>query len=210
MTYEIYRYIFIICGILSLVMLIVAAVLFVVLKIPVVIGDITGANARKAIENIRNQNEASGDKIYKSSHVNKERGKLTEKISPSGSLIRNHTEALGGAMSTSKLGTEKLLQEAQDAHAAANETTLLEGASGAFNETTLLDGVKGAFNETTLLGGVNGTFSETTLLDGWNSVSPETTVLSQELRPDMNPVPQPVVFEIEFDITYVHTDEVIV
>ena len=70
MTYEIYRYIFYGGLILSGLMLAVTVVLFFVLRIPNVIGDLTGANARKAIESIRNQNEQPGAKRHKPSTVN--------------------------------------------------------------------------------------------------------------------------------------------
>ena len=105
MSYEVYRYIFIGAAILCGAMLITSILLFILLKIPKVIGDLTGRTARKAIENIRNQNESSGDKTYRSSLVNQARGKLTDKISPSGRLMRNPTDHLGGAMATEKIGT---------------------------------------------------------------------------------------------------------
>lgn len=169
MSYEIYRYIFYGGAILAAVMLAVTVLLFFVYKIPTVIGDLTGANARKAIENIRNQNESSGDKLYKTSQVNRERGKLTDKISPSGSLMRDPSGILGGgAMATEKISTQELPQ--------VDETTVLES-----NETTVLSA-----NETTVLD-ISGTG--------------ETTVLVAE---DI-----PAVFQIEYEITFIHTDEVI-
>lgn len=169
MSYEIYRYIFYGGAILAAVMLAVTVLLFFVYKIPTVIGDLTGANARKAIENIRNQNESSGDKLYKTSQVNRERGKLTDKISPSGSLMRDPSGVLGGgAMATEKISTQELPQ--------VDETTVLES-----DETTVLSA-----NEITVLGNVG---------------AGETTVLVAE--------DTPAVFQIEFEITYIHTDEVI-
>ena len=169
MSYEIYRYIFYGGAILAAVMLAVTVLLFFVYKIPTVIGDLTGANARKAIENIRNQNESSGNKLYKTSQVNRERGKLTDKISPSGSLMRDPSGILGGgAMATEKISTQQLPQ--------VDETTVLES-----NETTVLSS------------------NETTVLD--NAGAGETTVLATE---DV-----PAVFQIEYEITFIHTDEVI-
>lgn len=163
MTYDIYRYIFIAGAVLAGVMLIISVLLFFILKIPHVLGDLTGRNARKAIESIRNQNELSGDKLYKTSQVNRERGKLTDKISPSGSLMRDPSGLLsGGAMATEKIDTWKLPPE-------ANETTVLDVA-----------------NETNVLGIDTG---ETIVLD--------------------TPTGTPV-FEIEYEITYIHTEDVIV
>ena len=170
MTYEIYRTIFQVCAILSGIMLIVSIIVFVKYRIPTVIGDLTGRNARKAIENIRSQNENSGDKTYKSSPVNLERGKLTDKISPSGSLLKRHTDMMGGAMATAKISTQVLTQEAQIAHSQSE-------------------------------------MNETTLLTEANMVSDETAVLSQDLLQE--PVIPTSVFEIEFEITYIHSNEVI-
>ncbi len=158
MTYEIYRYIFIGGAALAVLMLIISVILFFVYRIPSVVGDLTGRTARKAIEDIRNQNESSGNKVYKTSHVNRQRGKLTDKISPSGNLIKNPSEEIGGAMSTEKISTQEL---------PAEETTVL----GVADETTVLE-----------------------------QIADETTVLA----PTNN-----VRFVIEYEITYIHTDEVI-
>lgn len=159
MTYEIYRYIFIGGAIFSAIMFVVTALVFIFSRIPTVIGDLTGSNARKAIENIRSLNESTGNKTYRTSYVNKERGKITDKISPSGSLIKNPSHSLHGAMETEKISTDKL------AYVEGNETTVLSP------ETTVLD------------------------------VSDETTVLSQQTEEQ---------FIIEYEITYIHTDEIIV
>ena len=108
MTYEVYRYIFIGAAVLSGIMAITSIFLFFYLKISRVIGDLTGSTARKAIEEIRQQNESSGHKTYKSSLVNQERGRLTDKISPSGNLYPAESDPLGGAMATEKIGTQQL------------------------------------------------------------------------------------------------------
>ena len=165
MSYEIYYNVFFIGGlVLAGIMFVASVLLFFLLNIPHVLGDLTGRNAKKAIENIRNQNESSGDKLYKTSQVNRERGKLTDKISPSGSLMRDPSGVLsGGAMATEKISTQELPPE-------ANETTVLDAA----NETTVLNSEAG----------------ETTLLD---------------VQPDTTPV-----FQIEYEITYIHTEEIIV
>uniref|UniRef100_UPI004057B1C1 hypothetical protein n=1 Tax=Agathobacter sp. TaxID=2021311 RepID=UPI004057B1C1 len=217
MTYEVYRYIFLGGVILSVVMLSISIILFFALNIPNVIGDLTGANARKAIEDIRNQNENSGEKLYKSSEVNRSRGKLTDKISPSGTLMHHMTGKLYGAMRTEKISTQKLNQDS-----AGNETTVLNDENGTTvlsrgNETTVLNGR----SETTVLSRGN----ETTVLNGIN----ETMVLNTEMfaaeightgRLDMpsenyiSPLPQYVeedsCFEITYEITWIHTEEVIV
>lgn len=156
MTYEIYRYIFLGSAVLACIMLIVSILIFVLLKIPVVIGDLSGANARKAINKIRIQNENSGDKTYKSSLINKERGKLTDKISASGKIVKNTTGNTYGAMATDKLDTQELI------------------------------------------GG-----GETAVLDSNNTATLETVVLSDNIINNFT------TFEIEYDITYIHTNEII-
>lgn len=190
MTYEVYRYIFIGAAILSGLMLAAAVVLFFVLKIPNVIGDLTGANARKAIADIRNQNEATGTKTYKPSAVNRERGRVTDKMTPSGRLLRYPSAGMGGGHETTKISTAKLSQEAMEA---ANETTLL----GAAEETTVLN----AAQETTVL-----YTEETTVLQQSGG---ETTVLDAVAAPSVSVPENGNFFEIEYEITCIHTREVI-
>lgn len=173
MSYEMYRYIFlgalIACGIFF----VIAVILFFTLKIPKVISDLTGRTARKAIENIRMQNEQSGDKTYQSSAVNLERGKLTDKISQSGRLMPRDATPFGTGVITEKISTMELEQP-------AGETDVLDQPIG---ETEVLAPVAG---ETDVLAPVAG----------------ETEVLA--------PVEQPVqAFTIEYEITFIHTDEVI-
>ena len=171
MTYEIYRYIFMGGAILAAIMFVVSVLVFFLLRIPTVIGDLTGANARKAIENIRSHNESTGDKTYRTSQVNRERGKLTDKISPSGRLIKDPSHSLHGAMATAKISTQQLTPE----DAPASETTVLSGEPG-------------------------GAASETTLLSN-ESYANETSVLNEQ--------PVANAFVIEYEITYIHTDEII-
>lgn len=113
--------------ILSGVMFLVAIALFFLFNVPQLFGEVSGATARKAIESIRQQNEVSGNKAYRPSPVNALRGKLTDKITPSGKLeTRDSTPSVS-------VGTSKLLP--QEDTGAASETVLLEADAGA---TTLL------------------------------------------------------------------------
>lgn len=111
--------------------LILTVVIFFTLRIPEVIGDLSGATARKAIEDIRQQNEASGDKAYRPSRVNRERGGLTDKISSSGRLVKKTGRLVGGA-STSKLNTAQLVEWAQN----SAETTILQPETTILSEST--------------------------------------------------------------------------
>lgn len=57
--------------------LVLAVVLFVYFRIPTVIGDLSGRNAKKSIARMRTSNEKSGNKSYRASETNAARGKLT-------------------------------------------------------------------------------------------------------------------------------------
>lgn len=128
--------------------------LFFKLNIIGVIGDLSGSSARKGIENIRNQNQISGNKAYKSSNVNRERGKLTDKITSSGRLA-SAGESVDVSVGTEKFKTGELPQ--------SNETVVLDAySSGGYesDETTVL--MKNATDETTVLA---SSFDETTILN---------------------------------------------
>lgn len=153
MTYDVYRYIFIGAAILCGLMLIVSIILFITLKIPKVISDLSGATARKAIKNIREQNEASGSKGYKVSAVNEARGKLTDKISPSGNVIQQHQAQMAG------VDTVKINAQPLPVDEAANQTTVLD----AYGETSVL-GNTGAGETSVLTPAAYA--GETTVLSG--------------------------------------------
>lgn len=196
MTYDVYMMIFEVGRILAILMFVVSLILFFALKIPAVIGDLSGATARKAIENIRNQNEESGEKAYKSSAVNKERGKLTDKISPSGSLHSKPSDKLGFGMKTEKISTQRL--DSED----AGETTVLSAA----NETTVLSSNIG---ETEVLNEAPA-FNETTLLSpDMMAPSTESNDVQMGFGDTTELPPMPGLFVIEQEITFIHTQEII-
>ncbi len=192
MTYDTYRYIFIGAAILCAVMLIITVILFFVLNIRKVIGDLTGKNAKKEIQKIRQINEESGDKRHKSSSVNRKRGKITDKISESNMPAQKKANIDTGIV-TAKIATQNLNADNDSNQAATEETDVLISAMS--EETSLLN--ETGANETSLLGESNG--NETALL---NETANETTVLNQNIE-------QQFVFEIEKDITFIHTNEVI-
>lgn len=173
MSYEVYRYIFIGAAILCGVMFIVSVLLFILLRVPKIISDLSGATARKAIQSIREQNERTGDKAYKVSAFNLERGKLTDKISPSGNVIQQAQQQMYG-MDTSKIATQHLAEQGE-----MDKTTVL-----ASNDTTVLESPVG----------------ETSILT--EPAIGETSVLNENMPIDN-------AFVIEFEITYIHSNEVI-
>lgn len=65
---------------LSGITLIAAIFMFIKLNIPAVIGDLSGKTVAREIQAMRDANESSGNKIHRSSKVNADRGRLTEKV----------------------------------------------------------------------------------------------------------------------------------
>lgn len=174
MTYEMYRYLSLGAAIACGVMVVVSVILFFTLQIPKVIGDLTGRTARKAIEDIRKQNEQSGDKVYRSSSVNLRRGKLTDKISPSGRIEARHTTPFGTGVITEKISTQQL-SVTEDS---PDTTILAEG-----NETTVL-------TQAPDVAPIPSICTETTVLQQWEEENDRS-------------------FVIEYEITFIHTNEVI-
>ena len=66
---------------LSGIALVVAIFMFIKMDIPAIIGDLTGKTVAREIKAMREANASSGDKSFRSSAVNIERGTLTENVS---------------------------------------------------------------------------------------------------------------------------------
>lgn len=76
-TAEILSLVSLISYILAGVFLALTVLFWFVFKIPTVVGDLSGRTAKKSIEKMRQANARTGNKSYRSSPVNKERGMLT-------------------------------------------------------------------------------------------------------------------------------------
>ena len=119
--------------ILSGVFLIAAIVLLVVFKIPSVIGDLSGRNAKKSIEKLRKNNEKTGKKSYSSSSVSISRGKLTEAIKDKDDTENISTNGETGLLRENfkgkynKKGTE-ILEDATEVLEENSTTVLNESA----------------------------------------------------------------------------------
>ena len=189
LDYKAYHMIFLVGAIAAGVMLVTTILLFILMRIPAVIGDLTGRTARREIEDIRNQNTRTGTKTYKSSAVNKARGKITDKISPSGNLRRRHpSDDFVGAMSTAKIGPQG--GPAPVSQPAA-ETTILEPPAA---ETTVLAPEQ-------MYDAQSASFAEP---------AGETTVLSSPVGAPAAPAAVgSSSFTIEYEITFIHTNELI-
>lgn len=109
MSVEVLQSISIAAFIAAAALFLISVALFFIFDIPKTFGEISGSTAKKAIENIRRQNEQTGTKEYRPSPVNAERGKITDKISPSGKLLQKETP-VGFSVGTEKLNTADLSQ----------------------------------------------------------------------------------------------------
>lgn len=141
MTVELLQTLSLVSYITAGILLLIGIALFFLLDVPRLYGDISGRTAKKAIEAIRQQNETTGNKAYKPSAVNAERGKLTDKITQSGRL-QSQTAGLPVGVSTEKFATDALQPQ-------SSETTMLTTPT---NETVVLSGTLPTVSgETTLL-----------------------------------------------------------
>ncbi|MGN1139422.1 MAG: hypothetical protein ACI4RM_08220 [Ruminococcus sp.] len=138
---EILSIISIISFVLSGICIILAVFIFIKFRIPSVIGDLSHRTARKSIEKIRDYNEKSGAKLYKSSTTNINRGMLTDTMP--NFKKESISEVKKAKLSKNDSDPETgLLYDNQAKAVAKEETQLLDNS----NETELLDE-----NETELL-----------------------------------------------------------
>ena len=72
------------------VLLVLAIILAIVFRIPSVIGDLSGRNAKKSIEQMRANNVRTGNKSYRPTKTNLERGKLTGSMPDTEGKIRGY------------------------------------------------------------------------------------------------------------------------
>ncbi len=138
MSVELIQTLSFISYIAAAVLLMIAISLFFILDVPKLFGDVTGTTARKAIENIRRQNEKSEDKAYKSAyaHAARERiEKITDRISTSENFKRRIT-GLESNSTTDGFLTAELAPSDKEFSVISNpKTTVLNTEQ---NETTVL------------------------------------------------------------------------
>lgn len=185
---------------LSGIALIAAVIMFIRLNIPAIIGDLSGRTVAREIKAMRDTNASSGDKRFRPSAVNLERGTLTEKVA--GKTANNMALAhaskrldktsgnLSEKGSKRKSGTVGLSDAVQSnsGRVGSEPTDMLNNDS---NATEVLD-----------------TNATEVLSDGTEVLSNETTVLSptEQLKTDAS---KPVSFKIKHDEVVTHSDEVI-
>lgn len=110
----------------------IAIFLWIYFRIPTVIGDLSGRNAKKSIARMRASNEKSGNKSYRASETNAERGKLTGTMPGIG---EKNKEKKNSAKKDDKMPETGLLAE-NKANDIGEETDLLVEEDT--NETDLL------------------------------------------------------------------------
>ncbi len=192
--------------------LIIAIFMFVKMNIPSVIGDLSGKTVAREIKAMREFNNANGDRRFRPSKVNLERGTLTEKVETS----QDNKKAMAEAHASKRLDNVKsgeLPEEKTYSSGSGtvglndfeiNPTDVLD--EGSEPTEMLSDGETEVLNENaTEVLNENATevlSNETTVLNG-------TTVLSEteELTEESEVIPVP--FKIIKSEIVIHTDEVI-
>ena len=170
---------------LAILCAILAVVLFFYYKIPSVVNDLSGKNARRSIEELRKMNRESGNKFY-SPKKKMECKKGTESIDTKG---LNETESIDGT------GTGILEENKMSAQTEGESTTLLEESTTLLEEsTTLLD------ESTTLL----TDDEENTQLLLEEDDNGTTSFLGEDVSLRKNES-----LHVIEEILFVHTDEVI-
>ena len=204
--YTFYRNIFLYCGIVALVFLAIAIILFFVLKIPQVLGELTGRTARKAVEEMA----SGGTPTIKKKTDKKSKGKKETKKPANGTPLKKqvYSDLIGENDTPVRLVTHDDIptptlmprREEETSIRSEGETEVL-GAGITETETEVL-GTEMTEAETEVIGA--GTQeSETTVL---GAVEAETDILQM---PETQVTPEEADFVVVRSIVEIHTDEVI-
>jgi len=195
---------------LSVIALVVTVFMFIKMNILSVIGDLSGRTVAKEIKEMRNINASSGDKRFRSSQTNINRGMLTEKVHDTSEQVQaaahkskrldKTTGEIARKTGNKKSGTVGLksgmnVEPIIENNGSLPTEVLDEGATEVLsdNATEVLDQ-----NATEVLSG-----NATTVL------SEETTVLSNTEQLQDKAEKEPIAFKITKDVIVTHSDEVI-
>ena len=188
MSAELYQNISTVAFVLAAIFLLVAVILFFILDIPAVLGELSGKTAAKQVAEIRAANKNAVAKRRPVPTATSSNQRTTTKLTSGGTNQLAKANQNNNKIDETELLVENTGAESYETELLSSETELLQP------ETELLT------NETTYLG------PETTLL------SPETTLLSPEttlLSPETTLLSPDVPFEIVQDVVVVHTREFI-
>ena len=196
--YTFYRNIFLYCGIAALVFLAIAIILFFVLKISQVFGELTGRTARKAVEEMA----SGGTPTVKKKTDKKSKGKKETKKPATGTAPKKqvYSDLIGENDTPVRLVTHDDIPTPTLMPRREEETSILSEG-----ETEVL-GTGMTEAETEVLGGsqrMTGTESETTVP---GAVEAETDILQM---PETQVTPEKADFVVVRSIVEIHTDEVI-
>lgn len=167
-------------------------ILFFLLGIPGVIGDLSGYNARKSIKKMRLSNERSGNKVYRSSTENVRRGTLTETMKQKPDVSKGKTTTVKNRSKSETDGNTKK-RTAQNSYAVKESVSSVRPHVDEPIETGLLNTSR------------NRRYSESTSL--LNSTEPEN-MTSEYSAKSVDKSQSKKLVAIE-DIMIIHTDEVI-
>ena len=186
MSVELLQTLSLVAYIMSAVLLVLTIILFFVLRIPQVVGELTGIVRKRGIADISQQNEsAESRKRVVTDAVNKERGRRTDRLTDSGRLVRA-TGKMHSGMNTQKISTDILEEDAKKSMQQSRETTLLPQNAG---ETTELSQLAPDMKEN---------FTQ--------KLAPETTVLAPELNQQIE---EPAAFTVEVELGFCESSELI-
>lgn len=123
MTVEVLQTLSLISYIVAGVIFSCSVVLFFILDVPKLYGEVSGKTAQKAIEAIRHQNEEAGSNNNKRKKAQTSRVKLTDKITSSGRL-ESATTSLPVDVVTGKLATSALMPQSMETALLAQPTVV--------------------------------------------------------------------------------------
>ncbi len=208
---------------LSSIALVAAILMFIKMNIPAIIGDLTGKTVAREIKAMRDANISSGDKRFRPSKVNLERGTLTEKVDQPAldgeALKKAHaskrldkaTGSLSGNLSKKKGGTAGLAEGiSEGSNVGSSSTESLSSTATEVlsdnNATEILSSNATEVLDTNVTEVLKADVTEV-LSDDGKTVG-GTTVLShtEELEETET---KPVAFKVTKSELLIHSDEVI-
>lgn len=117
--------------------LIIAIFMFVKMNIPSIIGDLSGKTVAREIKAMREFNNANGDRRFRPSKVNLERGVLTEKVE----ISQDNRKAMAEGNEPTEMlsdGETEVLNENATEVLNENATEVLSNDTTVLNGTTVL------------------------------------------------------------------------
>lgn len=208
---------------LSGIALITAVFMFIKLNVPAIIGDLTGKTVAREIKAMRTKNTLSGDKIHKSSRVNIDRGKLTERADDDidSNMVGITESGHSNASKNAKVEHIKIARDKTDATTESLSSSVGEVEISDNKSTEILlenqsTSVLGDANRTAVLSQSKATevlseVKQTEVLSDNESdmqVSVGTTVLSDTIGMTQ-PTKRSVTFEVTRSEVIIHSDEVV-